>query len=71
MAKYHEDTVIAGTKILRKSDGATLATFSSLAACTHAMDMLRAGYTSSARWHTNGATNASDRTIFDALPKLL
>lgn len=71
MAKYHEDTVIAGTKILRKSDGAVLATFSSLGACAHAMDMLRAGYTSSAKWATNGATTAGDRTIFDALPKLL
>lgn len=70
MAKYHEDTVVAGTKLFRKSDGTVLATFSSLAACTHAADMLRAGYTASARWPSNGATNASDRTIFDALPKL-
>lgn len=67
---YHEDTVVAGAKILRKSDGATLATFSSFGAATHAADMLRAGYTASAKWPTNGKTNASDRTIFDALPKL-
>ena len=71
MSKYHEDTVIAGAKLLRKSDGATLATFSSLAAATHAADMLRAGYTSSAKWATAGQTTASDRTIFDALAKLL
>lgn len=70
MAKYHEDSVIAGAKLIRKSDGSTQATFSSLAAATHVSEMLRAGYTSSARWHTNGATNASDRAIFDALPKL-
>lgn len=70
MAKYHEDTVVAGTKILRKSDGATLATFSSLNAATHAMDMLRVGHTASAKWVTNGATTSGDRTTFDALPKL-
>ena len=66
---YHEDAVIVGTKLMRRADGSTLATFSSLAAATHIGNMLREGNRVSARWHTNGATTAGDRTLFDALPK--
>lgn len=70
MINYHEDTVVAGTKLLRKSNGATLATFSSVAAATHAFNMLREGNTVSAKWQTNGATTAGDRTTFDTLPRV-
>lgn len=70
MLNYHEDTVVAWTKLLRKADGTTLATFSSLAAATHCANMLREGNLVSARWATNGATTSGDRTTFDALARV-
>lgn len=69
MIVSHEDYVVAGTKLLQRSTGATIATFSALAAATHCANMLREGHWLSARWPTIGATTAGDRTTFDALPK--
>jgi len=68
MSTYAENSVVAGTKLLRRSDGSTLATFSSLSAAQYCYAQLREGNTASSRWHSPGPTTAGDRTTFDALP---
>lgn len=69
MIVSHEDYVVAGARLYRRSNGGTVATFSSFAAATHCANMLREGQWVSAKWASNGATTAGDRTTFDALPK--
>lgn len=65
----HEDYVVAGAKLYQRSNGGTIATFSSLAAATHIANMWREGNLVSAKWPSNGSTTAGDRATFDALPK--
>lgn len=66
----HEDYVVAGAKLLQRSTGATLATFSSLAAATFCANMLREGQFASTRWPSTGGTTSGDRTTYDALVKV-
>jgi hypothetical protein len=48
MYNYHEDTVVSGTKLLRRIDGLVLGTFSTFAAASHCANMLREGNLASA-----------------------
>lgn len=65
---YSDHSIVAGAKLLRRTDGSVLATFSTPSAAAHCWAALRAGDRPSTCWHTQGSTTSGDRVTFDALP---